>query len=116
MERRIRERGGGKPKSDVSCLHWALQVTSCSGPPLPENPTGGVCSLTAGELAFPCSGTASTPVLLLVLPLCCLPDYPRRAHSPSSLLWPASVASSDLALAVHITSTSLYLLPSVLSC
>lgn len=23
----------------MSCLHWALQVTSCSGPPLPENPT-----------------------------------------------------------------------------
>lgn len=53
------------------------RATSCSGPPLPEIPTGGVCSLTAGLLASPCPGIASTPVLLLVLPLCCLPDYPQ---------------------------------------
>lgn len=89
VEWRIRDCGGGKPESDVSCLHWALQVTSCSGPPLPENPTRGVFHLTVGELAFPRPGAASTPVLLLVLPLCCLPDYPQPAHSPSYLLWPA---------------------------
>lgn len=77
MEWRIRERGGGKPESDVSCLHWALQVISSSGPPLPENPSRGDCNLTMGELAFPCPGAASTPVLLLVLPLCCLPDCPQ---------------------------------------
>lgn len=44
------------------------------------------------------------------------PVLPRlaAAHPPSCLLRPAPVASLDLALAVHITSSLLYLLPSVL--
>lgn len=77
------------PSATCPAFVGALQAISYSGPPSAEDPTSGVCDPTAGELAFPHPGAASTPVLLLMLPLCCLPDYPQPARSPSYLLWPA---------------------------
>lgn len=107
---RIMERGGdggGKPQSDVS-FTVALRSPP-GGVQLPLRAPGGVCGVTTGELLPP--APMAPAVVLLVLPLCC-PAWLQP--TPSCLLWPAPVASLDLALAVHITSSLLYLLPSVL--
>lgn len=76
-----------------------------SGVQLSLRTPGGVCGVTTREL-LPCARAArAAPVL---------PPWLQPTPPPSCLLWPAPIASLDLALAVHITSSLLYLLPSVL--
>lgn len=104
---RLMECGGGKPQSDVS---FTVPLRSPPGAVQHSlRAPGDVCGVTARELLPP--APMAPAVVLLVLPLCC-PAWLQP--TPSCLLRPAPVASLDLALAVHITSSLLYLLPSVL--
>lgn len=100
--------GGGKPQSDVS---FTVPLGSPpGGVQLSLRAPGGVCGVTTGESCSPCPDGTRGRAACAASVLPCL----AAAHPPGCILRPAPVASLDLALAVHITSSLLYLLPSVL--
>lgn len=74
---------GGRAEGDMSCL-WKPSDPSAAEKPLAVPAASRWDSRLSPALAQLCP-----LVLLLVLPLCCLPGYPQPAHSPSYLLWPA---------------------------